>query len=102
MQRPRLQGILCEAVLESGATVRLGTTAEELVQDAVGVTARFSDGTEGRYDLVIAADGVGSRTRSGRGTGTRQMAMPVGSGLSLMSIIARVREPTPSAAMTRS
>ena len=64
MQRPRLQGILCEAVLESGATVRLGTTAEELVQDAVGVTARFSDGTEGRYDLVIAADGVGSRTRA--------------------------------------
>lgn len=64
MQRPRLQEILCEAVLESGAAVRLGTTAEELVQDASGVTARFSDGTEGRYDLVIAADGVGSRTRA--------------------------------------
>ncbi|MFE8993202.1 FAD-dependent oxidoreductase [Streptomyces collinus] len=64
MQRPRLQEILCEAVLESGATVRLGTTAEELVQDASGVTARFSDGTEGRYDLVIAADGVGSRMRA--------------------------------------
>ncbi|WP_338898122.1 FAD-dependent oxidoreductase [Streptomyces sp. TG1A-60] len=64
MQRPRLQEILCEAVRESGATVRLGTTAEELVQDASGVTARFSDGTEGRYDLVIAADGVSSRTRA--------------------------------------
>jgi 2-polyprenyl-6-methoxyphenol hydroxylase-like FAD-dependent oxidoreductase len=64
MQRPRLQEILCAAVRESGATVRLGTTAEELVQDASGVTARFSDGTEGRYDLVIAADGVGSRTRA--------------------------------------
>lgn len=64
MQRPRLQEILCEAVLESGATVPLGTTAEELVQDASGATARFSDGTEGRYDLVVAADGVGSRTRA--------------------------------------
>ncbi|GGW82016.1 FAD-dependent oxidoreductase [Streptomyces caelestis] len=64
MQRPRLQEILCEAVLESGAAIRLGTTAEELVQDASGVTARFSDGTTGRYDLVIAADGVGSRTRA--------------------------------------
>ena len=64
MQRPRLQEILCAAVRESGATVRLGTTAEALVQDASGVTARFSDGTEGRYDLVIAADGVGSRTRA--------------------------------------
>ncbi|MDX3526639.1 FAD-dependent oxidoreductase [Streptomyces sp. ID05-39B] len=64
MQRPRLQEILCEAVRESGATVRLGITAEELLQDSTGVTARFSDGTEGRYDLVIAADGVGSRTRA--------------------------------------
>jgi len=64
MQRPRLQEILCAAVRESGATVRLGTTAEALVQDASGVTARFSDGTEGRYDLVIAADGVGSHTRA--------------------------------------
>ncbi|MFI1361250.1 FAD-dependent oxidoreductase [Streptomyces sp. NPDC020898] len=71
MQRPRLQEILCEAVLESGATVRLGTTAEELVQDASGVTARFSDGTEGRYDLVIAADGVSSHTRAMIGIGDK-------------------------------
>ncbi|WP_327313605.1 FAD-dependent oxidoreductase [Streptomyces sp. NBC_01235] len=71
MQRPRLQEILCEAVVESGATVRLGTTAEELIQDASGVTARFSDGTEGRYDLVIAADGVGSRTRAVIGIGDK-------------------------------
>ncbi len=33
MQRPRLQEILCEAVRASGATVRLGTTADELGQD---------------------------------------------------------------------
>ena len=64
MRRPRLQEILCEAVRAGGATVRLGTTADELVQDETGVTARFSDGTEGRYDLVIAADGLGSRTRA--------------------------------------
>ncbi|MDQ0762837.1 FAD-dependent oxidoreductase [Streptomyces canus] len=64
MQRPRLQEILCEAVRTSGATVRLGTTADELVQDGAGVTARFSDGTEGRYDLVVAADGLNSLTRA--------------------------------------
>ncbi|MET7650227.1 MULTISPECIES: FAD-dependent oxidoreductase [unclassified Streptomyces] len=64
MQRPRLQEILCEAVRASGATVRLGTTADELVQDGTGVTARFSDGSEGRYDLVVAADGLNSLTRA--------------------------------------
>jgi 2-polyprenyl-6-methoxyphenol hydroxylase-like FAD-dependent oxidoreductase len=71
MQRPRLQEILCEAVRASGATVRLGTTADELVQDETGVTARFSDGSEGRYDLVIAADGLNSLTRAMIGIGEK-------------------------------
>lgn len=64
MQRAQLQEILCEAVRASGASVRLGTTANELSQDGTGVTVRFSDGTEGCYDLVIAADGVNSATRA--------------------------------------
>ncbi|MFJ3086386.1 FAD-dependent oxidoreductase [Streptomyces sp. NPDC086838] len=64
MQRPRLQQILIDAVRASGATVRLGTTAAALGQDASGVTVRFSDGSEHRYDLVIAADGLGSATRA--------------------------------------
>ncbi|MEU2544318.1 FAD-dependent oxidoreductase [Streptomyces roseolus] len=64
MQRPRLQRILIDAVRASGATVRLGTTATILDQDATGVTVRLSDGGEHRYDLVIAADGLGSATRA--------------------------------------
>ncbi|MBB6550210.1 FAD-dependent oxidoreductase [Nonomuraea rubra] len=64
MQRAQLQEILCEAVRASGASVRLGTIANELTQDGTGVAVRFSDGTEGRYDLVIAADGVNSTTRA--------------------------------------
>ncbi|MFE0419903.1 FAD-dependent oxidoreductase [Streptomyces tendae] len=67
MQRPQLQRILIDAVRASGATVRLGTTAEILDQDADGVFVRLSDGTEHRYDLVIAADGVGSSTRAAIG-----------------------------------
>jgi 2-polyprenyl-6-methoxyphenol hydroxylase-like FAD-dependent oxidoreductase len=67
MQRPQLQRILIDAVRASGATVRLGTTAEILEQDANGVRVRFSDGTEGRYDLVIAADGLNSATRAAIG-----------------------------------
>lgn len=64
MQRPRLQRILIDAVRASGARVRLGTTAETLAQDGDGVSVRFGDGTDGRYDLVIAADGLNSRTRA--------------------------------------
>ncbi|MFH9040660.1 FAD-dependent oxidoreductase [Streptomyces sp. NPDC017966] len=67
MQRPRLQRILIDAVRASGATVRLGTTAEILGQDADGVSVRLSDGSEHRYDLVVAADGLGSATRAAIG-----------------------------------
>ncbi|MEU7282112.1 FAD-dependent oxidoreductase [Streptomyces sp. NPDC045431] len=64
MQRPRLQQILIDAVRASGATVRLGTTAAIVDQDATGVSVRFSDGGEHRYGVVIAADGLGSATRA--------------------------------------
>ncbi|MCM1946093.1 FAD-dependent oxidoreductase [Streptomyces sp. G2] len=64
MQRPRLQQILIDAVRASGATVRLGTTATVEGQDGTGVSVRFGDGSEHRYDLVIAADGLGSATRA--------------------------------------
>ncbi|MFH9861194.1 FAD-dependent oxidoreductase [Streptomyces sp. NPDC017202] len=67
MQRPQLQRILIDAVRASGASVRLGTTAEILDQDADGVLVRLSDGSETRYDLVIAADGLGSTTRAAIG-----------------------------------
>ncbi|MFI7390362.1 FAD-dependent oxidoreductase [Streptomyces tendae] len=63
MQRPQLQRILIDAVRAGGATVRLGTTAEIRVQDTDGVSVRLSDGTDARYDLVVAADGLGSATR---------------------------------------
>ncbi|MFE0373068.1 FAD-dependent oxidoreductase [Streptomyces tendae] len=67
MRRPRLQQILINAVRAGGATVRLGTTAEILDQDTDGVSVRLSDGSEHRYDLVVAADGLGSRTRAAIG-----------------------------------
>ncbi|MFE1837782.1 FAD-dependent oxidoreductase [Streptomyces sviceus] len=71
MQRPMLQRILADAVRASGATVRLGTTAEILSQDDTAVTVRLSDGTEGRYDLVVAADGLNSATRAAIGIGAK-------------------------------
>ncbi|MFJ8647760.1 FAD-dependent oxidoreductase [Streptomyces sp. NPDC093546] len=71
MQRPLLQRILIDAVRAGGTTVRLGTTATVLDQDATGVSVRLSDGTEHRYDLVIAADGLSSATRARIGIADR-------------------------------
>ncbi|KAH9890197.1 monooxygenase [Xylariomycetidae sp. FL2044] len=38
-------------------------TITTLTQDADGATVTFSDGATGRYDIVVGADGQGSRTR---------------------------------------
>jgi 2-polyprenyl-6-methoxyphenol hydroxylase-like FAD-dependent oxidoreductase len=84
MQRPRLQQILIDAVRAGGATVRLGTTAEILDQDTDGVSVRLSDGTEARYDLVVAADGLGSRTRAAIGI----TAKPEPTGMAIWRIAA--------------
>jgi 2-polyprenyl-6-methoxyphenol hydroxylase-like FAD-dependent oxidoreductase len=84
MQRPQLQRILIDAVRASGASVRLGTRAESLEQDGDGVTVRFTDGTQGRYDLVIAADGLGSTTRAAIGV----TAKPEPTGMAIWRVAA--------------
>ncbi|HEY7206727.1 MAG TPA: FAD-dependent oxidoreductase [Gaiellaceae bacterium] len=61
--RPRLHRIFQDAVKESGAEIRLGVTVETLDQDDDGVRAGFTDGTTGRYDLVVGADGINSLVR---------------------------------------
>lgn len=63
IMRPVLHRILSEKTLASGAQVRLGLTVDRLDPDADGVTASLSDGTSGRYDLVVGADGVFSKVR---------------------------------------
>ncbi|WP_338240420.1 FAD-dependent oxidoreductase [Aurantiacibacter hainanensis] len=61
--RPALHKVLGDRTIAAGADVRLGVTAEAIEDDSEGVTVRFSDGSEGRYDIVIGADGVYSDTR---------------------------------------
>jgi 2-polyprenyl-6-methoxyphenol hydroxylase-like FAD-dependent oxidoreductase len=41
-----------------------GVTVQRIEQYADHVEAHFSDGTQGRYDLLIGADGLFSRTRT--------------------------------------
>jgi len=63
IMRPVLARILAEATRKAGANVRLGCTFNSIAQDAGGVDVAFSDGSSGRYDLVIGADGVYSKVR---------------------------------------
>jgi 2-polyprenyl-6-methoxyphenol hydroxylase-like FAD-dependent oxidoreductase len=63
MPRPELARILMDRATEVGVKVRFGTTFTELAQDDTGVDVTFSDGSAGRYDLVVGADGVRSWTR---------------------------------------
>lgn len=61
--RPALHQVLGDHAKKAGAEVRLGIQVESIAQDADGVDVLFSDGSEGRFDLVIGADGLYSRTR---------------------------------------
>jgi 2-polyprenyl-6-methoxyphenol hydroxylase-like FAD-dependent oxidoreductase len=63
IMRPVLARILADATRTSGANVRLGCTFTSIEQDAEGAEVSFSDGTRGRYELVIGADGLYSKVR---------------------------------------
>lgn len=62
--RPALHNLLMEAAREAGLPVRLGVTVDSLIQRADAVEVSFTDGTAGRYDLVVGADGIHSRLRA--------------------------------------
>ena len=47
----------------AGARIRLGVTARAIEDDGPWVTVGFSDGTTGKYAVVIGADGLYSETR---------------------------------------
>jgi 2-polyprenyl-6-methoxyphenol hydroxylase-like FAD-dependent oxidoreductase len=79
MYRPTLAKILVDRAVEAGAKVRFGTTYTALEQDDAGVDVTFADGSTGRYDLVIGADGLRSRTR--RAIGIELETRPVGMGI---------------------
>jgi 2-polyprenyl-6-methoxyphenol hydroxylase-like FAD-dependent oxidoreductase len=79
MPRPELAHILIDRATEVGVKIRLGTTSTELSQDEDGVDVTFADGSTGRYDLVIGADGLRSWTR--RALGINLETKSVGMGI---------------------
>jgi len=63
IMRPVLARILADATRAAGTNVRLGCTFTSIEQDDHGVEVSFTDGSQGRYDLVIGADGLYSKVR---------------------------------------
>ena len=78
MPRPELADILVDRATHVGVKVRLGTTFTDLEQDDAGVDVSFSDGSTGRYDLVIGADGIRSWTRRTLGIALETQSVGMG------------------------
>ncbi|SFU26274.1 FAD-dependent monooxygenase [Paraburkholderia aspalathi] len=64
IMRPKLAEVLEGHALASGARVDYRTSVEDVEQDGNGVSYRLSTGETGRCDLLVAADGTYSKTRS--------------------------------------
>jgi len=79
MFRPTLAALLATRADDAGVKTRFSTTVVSLDQDDNGVDVILSDGSEARYDLVIAADGVRSPTR--RLLGVELTTRPLGMGI---------------------
>jgi 2-polyprenyl-6-methoxyphenol hydroxylase-like FAD-dependent oxidoreductase len=62
IERSKLQRALLPGV--ANLRCRLGTSVASLVQDGRRVTVGFSDGSTGKYDLVVGADGIDSTVRA--------------------------------------
>ena len=62
--RRALHKVLGDRAKAAGATIRLGVTATALHDDGAGVSVTFSDGSQGRFDVVVGADGLYSETRA--------------------------------------
>ena len=61
--RPALHRVLGDRARLAGADVRLGVVVDAIEQDENGVTVQLSSGASERYDLIVGADGLYSRTR---------------------------------------
>lgn len=64
ISRRLLHAVLLDGAQANQVSIRMGITVERLDNDPDGVTVTFTDGTVGRYDLVVGSDGVYSKVRS--------------------------------------
>ncbi|MDZ7879967.1 MAG: FAD-dependent monooxygenase [Saprospiraceae bacterium] len=64
ISRRILHDVLYEAAVKNGVTFRMGLTVSEIENEGTRVGVKFTDGTEGSYQLVVGADGVNSKVRT--------------------------------------
>jgi len=64
IMRPVLHEILQQQVRNAGIAVTLGVEAADFVEQGDAVQVVLSDGSERAVDLVVAADGIYSKTRA--------------------------------------
>ena len=64
ISRLALHKVLSSTAIDLGAQIRLGLSVEAFEQDEDGVDVSFTDGSQGRYALMVGADGVYSRIRT--------------------------------------
>jgi 2-polyprenyl-6-methoxyphenol hydroxylase-like FAD-dependent oxidoreductase len=63
IMRHDLHVVLQQAMRAAAVPIRLGVGVAALAQDDDAVDVTFTDGTSGRYDLVVGADGANSKIR---------------------------------------
>jgi 2-polyprenyl-6-methoxyphenol hydroxylase-like FAD-dependent oxidoreductase len=61
IHRAALHAVLLEGASE--AEILLDTSIESITEQSNGVNVRLSNGQQDRFDLVVGADGIGSRVR---------------------------------------
>jgi 2-polyprenyl-6-methoxyphenol hydroxylase-like FAD-dependent oxidoreductase len=64
IMRPLLHAILARKMQAQGARVDLGVTFTQIEDGPNSVTVRFSNGTDGSYDVLVGADGIYSKIRT--------------------------------------